>query len=422
VVEYIIALRRTAGTYENALALFKGDTGEDIRDYVFKREWTALSDGATSRNMLAALALIENQITFADLSAVLAIGDARLKDAISNTKEMFLVVNDAGNETTYSLEPLTREFVLKAASALDFYSTIKARVGVFKKQFFAQNPLVSRLELKASDLIKRGFRDPARTNEAWQLVVDKTLPPAVTEQPQFKALVAFVACQLVPPKLMEARSAFDYVFKTKYEPRIEYLHTWFNVERLSGLGSDQCSRIADFVWNAKSYDRDEKYEFLQLRAAYTYFRARQRQVEEPTFSADELVRAAELNLACFKYASTDNTLRVSRAEEYARNTVYALFQVCLTNFLLHQTLSYFKNILDTSNVYFDPIEDPISYLIDRTKLERYQRSDLHRSKAELAQCIGKLDSKAWLDQNAYNRVRSALREFSGRVEQILSRS
>jgi DNA polymerase III delta prime subunit len=52
VIEYIIALRRTSGTYENAVKLFEGDTGEDIRDYVFKREWTALADGTISRSLL----------------------------------------------------------------------------------------------------------------------------------------------------------------------------------------------------------------------------------------------------------------------------------------------------------------------------------------------------------------------------------
>jgi hypothetical protein len=103
VVESIIALKRTSGTYENALKLFEGDTGDDIREYVFGREWTALADGTNSRSLLAALALLDEPVTFADLTAILSIAEPRLRDAISNTKEMFLVVSEAGNETTYSV-------------------------------------------------------------------------------------------------------------------------------------------------------------------------------------------------------------------------------------------------------------------------------------------------------------------------------
>ena len=420
VVEYIIALRRTAGTYENALTLFEGDTGEDIRDYVFKREWTALADGTTSRSMLATLALLDKPITFADLSAILAIGDGRIKDAISNTKEMFLVVNDAGNETTYSLEPLTREFVLNAASTLDLYGTIKARVGVFKKQYFPQNPLVSRIELRVETLVKRAYKEPDCINDAWRLVTDKTLSPSITEQPQFRALVGYLACQLLPPNLMEARSAFEYVFKTKFEPRVQYLRTWFYAERASGVGFDQCKKIADFIWDGKGYNADEKYDFLLMKATMTYRRARERQVDEPTFCADELFRAAELNLACYGYDVAENTIRISRSEEYARNTVYALFQVCLANFPIFQTLGYFHSLLMFQNVYFDPIEDPVSYLIDRTKLGRFQRSDLHRGKGELGKCFSVLNSKTWLDQHTFNRTYSKLKEFSIRYESVLS--
>jgi hypothetical protein len=416
VVEYIIALRRTAGTYDNALTLFAGDTGEDIRDYVFKREWTALADGTTSRSMLATLALLDKPVTFTDLSAILAIGDGRIKDAIANTKEMFLVVNDAGSETTYSLEPLTREFVSNVATTLDLYGTIRARVGVFKKQFFSQNPLVSRIELRVENLLRRAIKDPSCASEAWTILIDKSLSPSITEQPQFKELLGYVACQLNPPKLMEARSAFDYVFNTNYEPRIQRLRTWFFAERASGVGFDQCIKIADFIWEGRSYERDEKYEFMLLKAAMIYYRARERQADEPTFCTDELTKAAKLNLTCFRYDVTENTLRIPRSEEYARNTAYALFQVCLANFPLSQTLAYLHDLLKLQNVYFDPIEDPILYLIDRTKVERYQRSDLGRAKAEVGQCISKLESKTWLDHNALDRARSKLKDLLTRCE------
>jgi hypothetical protein len=160
---------------------------------------------------------LDRPVAFGDLSAILLIGDVKIRDAISNTKEMFLVVNDAGKETTYSLEPLTREFVLKAASTLDFYGTVKARIGVFKKELFPQNPVVSRIELRIENILKRAFKDPSLMGDALDIVTDKALSPSVTEQPQFKALFGYVFCQLRPPNLMEARAAFEYVLNTKYE-------------------------------------------------------------------------------------------------------------------------------------------------------------------------------------------------------------
>jgi hypothetical protein len=102
IVEYVIALKRSCPTYETAFRLFGGNAGNDIRDYVFRREWTGLIQGPDSRSLLAALAFLNRPASFEDMLAILQFGEDRLRDAISATRAMFLNVNDAGQYVTYS--------------------------------------------------------------------------------------------------------------------------------------------------------------------------------------------------------------------------------------------------------------------------------------------------------------------------------
>jgi hypothetical protein len=55
VIESIMALRRSAGTFEMAAKLFEEESGEDVRSYVFKREWNSLTTGNFGRYVLAVL-------------------------------------------------------------------------------------------------------------------------------------------------------------------------------------------------------------------------------------------------------------------------------------------------------------------------------------------------------------------------------
>ena len=57
VIEAVIGLRRTAGSYEGALALLQQRAGDEVRSYLFEREYNALSTDNKARYILAALSL-----------------------------------------------------------------------------------------------------------------------------------------------------------------------------------------------------------------------------------------------------------------------------------------------------------------------------------------------------------------------------
>ena len=80
VVESIIALRRGAGTYENAAQLFEDESGEDVRSYVFKREWNSLISENYGRYVLAVLALYNAPMAFDDIAVLTQYEASRVGD------------------------------------------------------------------------------------------------------------------------------------------------------------------------------------------------------------------------------------------------------------------------------------------------------------------------------------------------------
>jgi hypothetical protein len=57
VIESIMALRRTSGNYDRSIQLFEEGSGEDVRKYVFQREWDALPANNYGRSVLAIMSV-----------------------------------------------------------------------------------------------------------------------------------------------------------------------------------------------------------------------------------------------------------------------------------------------------------------------------------------------------------------------------
>jgi hypothetical protein len=317
VVEYIIALLRTTPNYEAAFRLFEGDTGSDIRTYVFKREWVSLSQGPDSRSMLAALAILNRPVSFADLIVILQFGEGRLKDAISSTRAMFLQINDAGNETTYSLDVMTREFVLSESKDIDHIATIKARVKTFEKAYFPEVPQISRIAMRTSDLLRKSVRmdEQHYLDEAWATVSDPKLPANIVEHRQFKSILGFTASKMQPPRLDEARTAFRFVMGTKYEPPMEHLRAWFDAERKSGIGFSNCMAICDFVSKGRTCKRQDKLDFSALKASSLFHRGREIAIDEPIDAISLLVQSLKLNIFVYKQNIDSNNYKATGTEK-----------------------------------------------------------------------------------------------------------
>jgi hypothetical protein len=414
VVEYIVALLRTTPGYEAAFRLFEGDTGNDIRDYVFRREWTSLSYGPDSRSMLAALAIIGKPTSFADLLVILQFGEGRLRDAVSATRAMFLQINDAGQETTYSLDIMTRDFVLKESENIDYISTLRARIRNFEKSYFPAIPQISRLTLRASDLVRKAWRtnDTDYLIEAWTLVTDTKLSAGISEHPQFKSLLGFVASKLVPPRLNEARAAFRFVFGTKYSPPIEHIRSWFDAEKNSGIGFANCMTICDYVSAGREYEKQDKIDFSALKASTLYYRAREQANDDPNEAVKLLKQALILNAVVYSQNINSASYKGSLSERHLRNTAFTLFDLSLKSTHLDETVAILPGLFNSSSGCFDPLEEPVNFLCERARLKGYEPPVLHRARKHLAAIVSmEPKPELWLDRSVFERIKSRLRAF-----------
>jgi hypothetical protein len=112
IIETVMALRRTAGSYDRALGLAKTKSSEDMLGYVFEREWDTLKvSGGDGKMLLVALRELGGKASFEQLRTVLEIDDHRINDAIAVAQEMFLTILSEGEKSAYQLGGLTKAFI-----------------------------------------------------------------------------------------------------------------------------------------------------------------------------------------------------------------------------------------------------------------------------------------------------------------------
>ncbi len=424
IVEYAIVLRRSCPSFEAVFRLIESNVGDDIRDYVFRREWASLPHGQDARSFLSAIAIFNRPVTAPDLLAVLQFGEARLKDAVSATRAMFLQVNDTGPETTYDLDILTKNFVNNESDKADYGTLLKARIRNFEKTYFPDIPQISRLTMRVGDLLKRSGRthDPAYSADAWSIVSDPRLLPGVTEHPQFKSVFGYVAARLQPPRLDDARAAFKSVMTTKYEPSCEHLRGWFEAERSSGIGFANCLVISDFVLSGRNYSRQEKTEFLSLKASMQFFRARDLLFENVEDALRLLTSSLINNLSVHRANIETNSYYQSVSEKNCRNTSFTLFDTAARNTGFDATLKILQEVLSAEGAIFDPIEEPLRISLDRKPLAGLSLSEIGRTRSVIKQILEiQFDPGSWIDPNGSGRVQGYIGALDGPLSKAAER-
>lgn len=326
VIESVVALVRTAGSYPRAAELFSQQAGENIRDYVFLREWEALK-GSLPKLLLAALSEFRSPATFSDLQTVLQVDQSRVRDAITEVREMFLQVDDAGSEARYSLAPLTMSFVKGKRQELVGYGPLRERAKTYQRTALISNPRVAKLVSEVDRLLPRraGENYGDAVQQALRMVIDKTLPPNVTEDPLFKCALGYVYVILPQPRLLEAREAFTYATQMRHEPEFRYLNAWFYSERQTGTHSDWTMRIADIVLEGRRYSESEKVTMISLKATSLYARGKDRIITDPVDGLKDFEDALKLHLRAFRLHCLSGDYRVEKSEQFARNTAYQIF-------------------------------------------------------------------------------------------------
>lgn len=406
VLESIIALRRTSGNYEKALTLFEEDSGEDVRSYVFQREWSSLPIDNYGRYILAVLSLYSEPMSFDDIVALTRYEPNRVKDGLADIREMFLQINEVGQETTFQLGTLTSAFVSERSKKLDLYPALKERVEKYKRNFYPENPILSRLKDRIELLVAKGsrFNQNELLLEANQLINSQT-SPKISEDPRFISLQAYVLASQRPPKLEDTRRLFGHVFAMKFEPDIEHLKRWFLLERDSGHGYEHCVQIADFIAQGRRYSDEDKIEFLSRKATNLYIRGKNDITYSPERALRDIYEALRLHLACYSKNLEVSSIKIEKSEEYSRNTAYFFFDFMALHSLGDELFKVITELCSSTEYIIDPIEEPLSRALSFISKERLSKSDTAKRKNKLEALSRAVDaSKAWDDKSIARRL------------------
>jgi len=411
IIEIIVALRRTAGNYDQAVKLFEQQAGDAIRDYVFLREWDALTSNAP-RLLLAALSELGEPTSFRDLQSVLQHEPSAISDAIGAVREMFLTIDEAGSEAMYSLQPLTKAFVSSKRAQLVGHSALHSRVNAFRRHVAVSNPRVAGIVTQIERLLppRGGAQRPEKVIDAIRIVSDRNLPPFVTEDPLFRTLLGYVHSCRSEPNFGSMREAFEYSISLKFEPDFKYLRSWFNAERNSGIHDGWCLRIADLVLDGKRYSEREKIEMIGRKATSLFSRGQERLHTASVDALKDMQEALRLHLRGFRLRVSVGDSWADASEKYARNTAFQLFGILAKSDVPWEFIDIVDSVAKGGEIYLDPIENPIedaTALVLRTAI----RPDvIARTKQHFRGLSATLDvDKVWLSDFARERTLQAIK-------------
>lgn len=418
VIESVIALRRTSGTYERATELFQQQTGDAIRDYVFLREWDALPSSAP-KLLLAALSEFSEPTTFNDLQSVLQFDASGVSDAIGAVREMFLQIDDAGSNTLYALAPLTKAFVTNKRSQLVGYQLLRERVKAYRRHVAVSNPRVANIASQIERLLPTRYQEHAadKVREAFRLVSDRTLPPFVTEDPFFRTVLGYASACFSPPRLSEVRDAFGYAFSMNFEPDYRYLRAWFAAEKNSGINDGWCIKIADRVLEGKRYSEPEKMEMTGRKATSLYARAQERLVTDPSDALKDLTEALRLHLRAYRLYCGAGDIRANTSERYARGTAFQLFNTYARSTVPWEYIDVIEIISQGRDIYLDPVEGPIREATE-TALKNTLKADAFARLRHRLRILADLAAtpEFWLETAASQRVATAMKGYIADAE------
>ncbi len=360
VVESILAIRRTTSNYTDAVALFETEAGNEVRDYVFRREWDALDPADRGREVLAIIALYGTPIAFDDIVTISRLDSSKVRDAIASVQEIFLTNKMDGDDTVFSVGSLTRSFVIGAAQNLNLFETIRVRVDNFRNTFYPDSPALNTYTSRfnrAEAAARRG-----ETSNLVNLVTDMDgeKAPRLREDPRFLSLRATARLMADYRSLPKARADFEAAMDFKYSPPKDHLLLWLRAEKHGDSGDIMTRRILDRVSNSKGYDVEFKARVKFERACHLYSRGRSSLSTAPHQAVDFLKESVLLHVeALADFIYLDSSL-ISKSQEFSRNTCFVLAQHLQSSDDPDQFLQAVRDIgTSRARLIIDPLVEPL---------------------------------------------------------------
>lgn len=288
-VETIIGLRRITPSYDDALLRWVSDSSQ-AREYLFQREYERLSAQNRGRHFLAALAAFGRPQQLDALKQILTFSDEQMQDAIAETRDIFLRVEYGGAESgdLYSLGAATQSFVRKVSTQLERYESIKARVRNFTSATLHAPPAVVVLLSRAERNIEQG-----EIEAAISLLSNPDFPAAVTEHPNYKAVLAIAYSKLPSPRLSDARVLFREATILRHRD-YRMFFAWVDMEMRAGSGGTLGIEVCKLVTNGTGFNIQTLATFHRKLAYLQVGRAMEISAASPDESAT-LWKDATLN-------------------------------------------------------------------------------------------------------------------------------
>lgn len=422
IVESIIALRRTAGNYPDAIRLFESEAGADAREYVFRREWDALDKTDRGREILTILALYGRPIGVEDIVTISRMDASKVRDALASVQEIFLNVQTTDTETIYSIGELTKSFVLEMSTRLDLFDRIKVRVDNFRNTFYPDSPALNTWRnqfYRASAASRNG--EPRYLNKLLEDLEAET-SPKIAEDPRFLCLRAMVRLTRDIRDVSKARADFETAMDFRHTPDQDAILLWLRAEKFGDSGERMTKEIVERVAKDKGFSSDFKARVKFDRACYLFGRGKNQTVTDPHKAVELLSEALGTHLQAYRSLVRNDSSLISRSEEFSRNTAFTLANHMRRSREADDFIEIVNTVTSDENVFADPIVEPLVSFMRYPLLSREQRKDILQRKAGRFQTLTTKMSKRniWLNSNRANELASFAREIRRQYEDSLA--
>jgi hypothetical protein len=143
---------------------------------------------------------------------------------------------------------------------------------------------------------------------------------------------------------------------------------------------------------------------------------------DPSRGLADLESAITLHLSSYEKAYDSGSPRLSKIEEYTRNSAYVLFQFLAANQRLDDIVEATLRIVDGTSAKLDPIEDPIASAVDSFLHVHGSKADLHRLAGRLDYLGKRVGNPArWYDRFACSRLIDHIRVTSGNLNAAIKK-
>ncbi|MEH6716505.1 hypothetical protein [Parasphingorhabdus flavimaris] len=254
-IETVIGLRKVCGSYERALDQFDAKGGDAARRYLYQREYDRLEGAGQSREVLTALLLLDEAVSFPVLKQILGMEDSIVRDAISECGSIFLSTSEDKLETQYQLATPAKPFIAGVSAGLKWFGVIKRRVELFIAENPAFTPEEAALIVQLDRLVRQREYD-----EVISIYETRDKRDPVIANQKVQALVGQAYANMGPDCRAKARECFNAAKELQYFD-IFMARGWFHVESYAEYGNRQAILVCDWVLGQKKLETRYRAEF-----------------------------------------------------------------------------------------------------------------------------------------------------------------